>query len=474
MLRKVVSRIMLAILLLAFTFPINPAHADVQNVSLNLAQITVQNISITWIINTTDYKEAILEARLKEGILRFYFKVNVIQNCSETYYNITIVNPESLETWVLVSVPDTLYDAPSGVTVETWRLDIPSWVVDILIPILLVTTIVLVIYFVYQLLTPLLSGELLEFISGLGGFLWASIPWIFLTLCMDKNPDRSLTLYFPYSPSDYVLGFLMENRYVLATELNWWEIVKKSYTFLWITFTWFEAIWLYWRIPSPPPLNRPPSASFIWWPEAPFIWENVTFVSTCFDPDGHIVDFYWCFGDGYEATGQNVTHQYIKAGKYNVTLQVIDDGALSTTISSTITVIVPATLDVDPTSLNLRSEGKWITAYIELPEGYDVNDLNVSTIMLNGTVLAELSPIAIGDYDNDTIPDLMVKFNKTEDISYILANVNMTELIEERFMTLALTITGKLYDRTPFQGSDTIKIILPMPRRCDGCRAFPI
>jgi len=40
-----------------------------------------------------------------------------------------------------------------------------------------------------------------------------------------------------------------------------------------------------------------------------------------------------------------------------------------------------------------------------------------------------------------------------------LANVNMTELIEKRFITVTLTITGKLYDGTPFQGSDTIRII---------------
>jgi len=137
-----------------------------------------------------------------------------------------------------------------------------------------------------------------------------------------------------------------------------------------------------------------------------------------------------------------------------------------------IPAFVTATIDIDPNALNLRSKGKWITAYIELPEGYDVSNINVSTVMLNGTVSAELKPVTIGDYDNDIIPDLMVKFDRAAVQAYILANVNMTELIEEGFMTVTLTITGYLNDGTPFQGSDTVKIIMHTSM-CHG-RAWPV
>jgi hypothetical protein len=116
-------------------------------------------------------------------------------------------------------------------------------------------------------------------------------------------------------------------------------------------------------------------------------------------------------------------------------------------------------IDIHPDTLNLRSKGKWITAYVELPESYDVNDINVTTVILNGTIPAEVHPVAIGDYDDDGIPDLMVKFNRTDVISYILDNVNMTKLFEERFMTVTLTVTGYLNDDTPFHGSDIIKIL---------------
>lgn len=121
---------------------------------------------------------------------------------------------------------------------------------------------------------------------------------------------------------------------------------------------------------------------------------------------------------------------------------------------------VAATVDIDPDALNLRSQGMWITAYIELPEGYNVSDINVSSIMLNGTIHAESRPVAIGDYDNDTIPDLMVKFSRSEVITFILPNAGITE---GKFGNATLTVTGRLNDGTPFEGSATIKIILFMP-----------
>jgi len=126
--------------------------------------------------------------------------------------------------------------------------------------------------------------------------------------------------------------------------------------------------------------------------------------------------------------------------------------------------LLNATVDVNPQTLNLRSRGRWITAYVELPEGYNVEDINVSTIMLNDTIPAKLKPVAIGDYDNDSVPDLMVKFDRSAVISCILDNVNPTKLYLERFVTITLTITGKLNDGTPFQGSTTIRIIIFMPR----------
>jgi hypothetical protein len=115
--------------------------------------------------------------------------------------------------------------------------------------------------------------------------------------------------------------------------------------------------------------------------------------------------------------------------------------------------------------------GNWITCYIELPAGHSIHEINAASIMLDGRIRVDpLAPISIGDYDSDGIPDLMVKFSRGAVISWILANIDVTQLAQKGFMTTALTITGDLNDGTPFQGSDTIKIILPKT----GKGAIPI
>jgi len=74
---------------------------------------------------------------------------------------------------------------------------------------------------------------------------------------------------------------------------------------------------------------------------------------------------------------------------------------------------ITATVDVTPDTLNLKSQGKWITAYIELPSPYNVNNIIVSSIKMNNLVPAAMKPTEIGDYDGDGIADLMVKFDRS-------------------------------------------------------------
>jgi len=121
--------------------------------------------------------------------------------------------------------------------------------------------------------------------------------------------------------------------------------------------------------------------------------------------------------------------------------------------------IMEATVDLHPQALNLGSKGKWITAYIELPEGYDVENIDVSLIMLNESIAAESRPAAIGDFDNDALPDLMVKFDRAQVISHILDYVSLEELVKGRCMSVTLAMTGRLVDGTPFEGTNAVGII---------------
>jgi hypothetical protein len=119
---------------------------------------------------------------------------------------------------------------------------------------------------------------------------------------------------------------------------------------------------------------------------------------------------------------------------------------------------ITAMLDIDPDTLDLQDNGQWITAYIELTEGYDVNEICVSTIKLNDIIAVDpAAPTTIGDYDNDGVPDLMVKFDRAAVQQYILGNAPT----ETRFRTTTLTLTWELNNGTQFRGSDTIKIIFP-------------
>jgi len=49
------------------------------------------------------------------------------------------------------------------------------------------------------------------------------------------------------------------------------------------------------------------------------------------DPDGSIVSYDWDFGDGYTGTGVNVSHVYVTAGSYTVSLTVTDNSGLTAT-----------------------------------------------------------------------------------------------------------------------------------------------
>jgi hypothetical protein len=120
---------------------------------------------------------------------------------------------------------------------------------------------------------------------------------------------------------------------------------------------------------------------------------------------------------------------------------------------------INATLDIDPSTLNLGSRGNWITAYIELYKSVDVGSINVSSILLNNSIPVDpRRPVTIGDYDGDGILDLMVKFDRAQVAQYILDHASLIG----QFTTVALTVAGELDDGTPFIGSDTIRIVYPV------------
>jgi len=131
-----------------------------------------------------------------------------------------------------------------------------------------------------------------------------------------------------------------------------------------------------------------------------------------------------------------------------------------------IPVTIPATIDIDPNTLNLKSNGEFVTAYIELPTCYyNVADIDLATVSLDG-IPAVTDPTYgfvtdpnsyLMDHDGDGILERMVKFGRATVRTYLTGLPDYEEA--PKFYDITLTVTGKLLNGTPFEGSDTITVL---------------
>jgi len=121
---------------------------------------------------------------------------------------------------------------------------------------------------------------------------------------------------------------------------------------------------------------------------------------------------------------------------------------------------IKATPEFEPAVLNLKSKGKYITCYIELPASYSAADIDPGTVVLdriNGEELdlplPAIGPHAVGDWDKDGIPDLMVKFDRQALIDELVAlGIGPGEDVE-------LRVAGELESQIPFRDVGTIHVV---------------
>ncbi len=164
--------------------------------------------------------------------------------------------------------------------------------------------------------TNLQSGQVFAFLSYSGGGFNDSMSVVF---------DTTVRLWEgTYTPQIYEPGGL------------WSLIVKASDS------------------PSVPPPNsgsatkavtlqdRPPTASFIKSSSTALTGVQITFnATTSSDIDGTVVSYAWNFGDGSSGSGEVVTHSFSVAGSYTVTLTVTDNGGLTNSNTSVLTIQAP-------------------------------------------------------------------------------------------------------------------------------------
>ena len=107
-----------------------------------------------------------------------------------------------------------------------------------------------------------------------------------------------------------------------------------------------------------------------------------------------------------------------------------------------------------PETLNLKSHGRWITCLVQSADIVDIEDVNLDSLMLNGTIAAERAVM-----QEDL---LMLKFSRHELITSLLPG-DEEEL--EFPMEIELTVTGNLMiDDSPFEATDSIRVIFPQPK----------
>lgn len=121
-------------------------------------------------------------------------------------------------------------------------------------------------------------------------------------------------------------------------------------------------------------------------------------------------------------------------------------------------VTIAADVDIVPATLNIRNRGMFVTCYIELPSPYDVEDIEVSSIILkdgNTTVASALtSPVEIGDPDMNMVSDLMLKFDRETVVHYLVS-------AGKTFTMVQFTVHGLLTTGQSFEGKDKVRVINP-------------
>ncbi len=121
---------------------------------------------------------------------------------------------------------------------------------------------------------------------------------------------------------------------------------------------------------------------------------------------------------------------------------------------------IEATIEFRPKRLNIKSRGKYVTCYIELPFEYNVANIDISTVKIINInnreveIWAELHPTNVGDFDNDGITDLMVKFKRSSVIN----------ALDDLRGSVELKVSGEIA-REIFEGTGVINVSNKKPHQ---------
>jgi hypothetical protein len=156
--------------------------------------------------------------------------------------------------------------------------------------------------------------------------------------------------------------------------------------------------------------------------------------------------------DGQVASGPAGLVADLSPGWHTISLEVTDSHGQKGSADVRIFVGIPTLVDVKPDALNLAGPQppSTVTAYVELPFGYDVNEVDTDSLdLLVGEATLSPTQATVGDFDEDGLADLELTFDGPSFIAALPASPNL----------VTATIVGDLQDGTPFRGHDIVEVV---------------
>lgn len=120
-----------------------------------------------------------------------------------------------------------------------------------------------------------------------------------------------------------------------------------------------------------------------------------------------------------------------------------------TTASTTVSI-----MNITPETLNLASQGRWITVHLFLPSGYKAGDVDISSVKLNNTLSSDPSYKGLNHYRRGDLAqgsssgNLVLKFSRSD----------FQALVDSPSGDFAVTVTGTVKGQA-FSVSDTVYIL---------------
>jgi hypothetical protein len=108
---------------------------------------------------------------------------------------------------------------------------------------------------------------------------------------------------------------------------------------------------------------------------------------------------------------------------------------------------VEVAFEIHPETLNLESNGQWISGIISPMGKYSLGDIDTASMLLNNTIKPESVAVEDGK--------MLLKFRRSE----------VQDAVGTAENEAVLNITGKLSNGKDFAGSDTIKIVRPAGKK---------